>query len=145
VGDRLGYERVSTPDQSTDLQRDALVDAGCTRVFTDHASGASTSRPQLDAMRAYLREGDTVVVWRLDRLGRSVADLIALADEFSQRGVELVSLHDQIDTTTANGRFFFQVIAAFAELERNLIVERTRAGLAAARARGRVGGRPRAS
>lgn len=138
---RIGYARVSTFEQSLDLQLDALREAGCARVFTDHASGALERRPELDRALDYLRPGDTLVVWRLDRLGRSVRHLIDQAQALRARGVHLGSLHESIDTATPNGRLFFHFFAALAEFERDLIRERTRAGLAAARARGRRGGR----
>lgn len=139
---RVGYARVSTQDQSLDLQTDALERAGCTRVFKEKASGYKGPRPQFDAMDAYVHDGDTLVVWKLDRLGRSTRQLIDYVNGLQERGVEFVSLQDSIDTTTPNGRFFFTVMAAFAQLEHDLIVERTNAGLSAARARGRNGGRP---
>jgi DNA invertase Pin-like site-specific DNA recombinase len=138
----IGYARVSTTDQKAELQVDALKAASCERVFTDKASGSLASRPQLDRMLDHLREGDVVVVWRLDRLGRSLKNLIALVEGLAERGVGFRSLSESIDTTTANGRLFFSVMGALAEFERDLIRERTIAGLAAARARGRVGGRP---
>jgi DNA invertase Pin-like site-specific DNA recombinase len=138
----IGYARVSTIDQKAELQVDALTAAGCERVFTDKASGSLASRLQLDRMLDHLREGDIVVVWRLDRLGRSLKNLIALVEDLADRGVGFRSLSESIDTTTANGRLFFSVMGALAEFERDLIRERTMAGLAAARARGRVGGRP---
>jgi DNA invertase Pin-like site-specific DNA recombinase len=138
----IGYSRVSTNDQNAQLQVDALIAAGCERVFTDKASGSLASRPELDRMLDHLREGDVVVVWRLDRLGRSLKNLIALVEDLAERGVGFRSLSESIDTTTANGRLFFSVMGALAEFERDLIRERTMAGLAAARARGRVGGRP---
>lgn len=138
---RVGYARVSTDDQNLDMQLDALRDAGCERVFQEHASGKNTERPELQRMLDVLREGDTVVVYKLDRISRSVQDLEALAAAFEDMGVGFVSVVDQIDTSTAMGRFFFHVMGAVAELERDIIVERTNAGLAAARARGRVGGR----
>jgi DNA invertase Pin-like site-specific DNA recombinase len=121
---------------------DALEKAGCLRIFTDHASGSRASRPELDKMLEQLRPGDVVVVWRLDRLGRSLKNLIELVDGLAHRGVGLRSLSESVDTTTANGKLFFAVMGALAEFERDLIRERTQAGLAAARARGRVGGRP---
>jgi DNA invertase Pin-like site-specific DNA recombinase len=139
---RLGYVRVSTADQNEDLQRDALTAAGCDRMFVDHASGKLESRPGLDAMLDQLRPGDAVVIWRLDRLGRSLRHLIDLAADLESRGVALVSLKENLDTTTPGGRLIFHVLGALAEFERDLIRERTQAGLAAARARGRVGGRP---
>lgn len=139
---RLGYVRVSTADQNEDLQRDALTAAGCDRLYVDHASGKTESRPGLDALLEQLRPGDTVVVWRLDRLGRSLRHLIDLANLLDGRGVALVSLRESLDTSTPGGRLIFHVFGALAEFERDLIRERTQAGLAAARARGRVGGRP---
>jgi DNA invertase Pin-like site-specific DNA recombinase len=138
----IGYARVSTDDQNAQLQVDALMAAGCIKVFTDKASGSLANRPQLDKMLDQLRPDDVVVVWRLDRLGRSLKNLIALVEELANRGVGFRSLSESIDTTTANGRLFFSVMGALAEFERDLIRERTNAGLAAARARGRVGGRP---
>jgi DNA invertase Pin-like site-specific DNA recombinase len=138
----IGYARVSTDDQSAQLQIDALTAAGCLRVFSDKASGSLANRPQLDKMLDQLRPDDVVVVWRLDRLGRSLKNLIALVEELADREVGFRSLSESIDTTTANGRLFFSVMGALAEFERDLIRERTNAGLAAARARGRVGGRP---
>ena len=140
----IGYARVSSADQDPQLQIDALKDAGVERLFTDHASGAATSRPQFDLMMQTLRRGDTVLVWRLDRLGRSMRHLLDLAAHFDQREVGLRSLNEDLDTTTANGRLIFHVMAALAEFERGLLSERTRAGLRAARDRGRVGGRPKA-
>jgi DNA invertase Pin-like site-specific DNA recombinase len=139
---RIGYARVSTDDQNASLQVDALKKAGCIKVFTDHASGSKASRPELDRMLDQLRPSDVVVVWRLDRLGRSLRNLIDLVEELAGQGVGFRSLSESIDTTTANGRLFFSIMGALAEFERDLIRERTHAGLAAARARGRVGGRP---
>ena len=139
---RIGYARVSSDDQNAALQQDALRSAGCLKVFTDKASGSLANRPQLDRMLDQLRPGDVVVVWRLDRLGRSLKNLIALVEELADRGVGFRSLSESIDTTTANGKLFFSIMGALAEFERDLIRERTLAGLAAARARGRVGGRP---
>ncbi|MDR1188361.1 MAG: recombinase family protein, partial [Bifidobacteriaceae bacterium] len=138
----IGYARVSTGDQTPALQFDALAEAGCERVFTDRASGASEDRPELAAMLDYARRGDVVVVWRLDRLGRSVRHLIELAEMFEDRGVELRSLTERLDTGSPGGGLVFRVFAAMAQMERELVRERTRAGLAAARARGRKGGRP---
>lgn len=138
----LGYARVSTDDQTTALQADALAKAGCSRIYTEKASGKSTAtRPQLEECLADLREGDTLVVWRLDRLGRSVPDLVRIVGELERKGVGFKSLTESIDTSTASGTLIFHMFAAIAEFERNLIQERTQAGLAAARARGRVGGR----
>ena len=139
----IGYARVSTDDQDASLQIDALKAAGCIKVFTDKASGSLAKRPQLDRMLDQLRSGDVVVVWRLDRLGRSLKNLIAAVDDLAERGIGFRSLSESIDTTSANGKLFFSIMGALAEFERDLIRERTNAGLAAARARGRVGGRPR--
>jgi DNA invertase Pin-like site-specific DNA recombinase len=138
----IGYARVSTDDQSAALQQDELKKAGCVKVFTDHASGSKANRPELDRMLDQLRPGDVIVVWRLDRLGRSLKNLIALVEDLAGLGVGFRSLSESIDTTTANGRLFFSIMGALAEFERDLIRERTQAGLASARARGRVGGRP---
>ncbi len=138
----IGYARVSTGDQRLDLQVDALTKAGCDRVFSDQASGGRVDRAGLDAAMSHLRTGDTLIVWKLDRLGRTVRQLVELVTALHARGVEFASLTDGIDTGTPAGRFFFHVMAALAEMERDLIRERTRAGLAAAKARGRQGGRP---
>lgn len=139
---RVGYARVSTADQSLDSQVDALRDAGCGVVFTDHAvSGTTTSRPGLDAALAHLRAGDVFTVVRLDRLGRTTKHLIATVEQFEADGVQFASLTEGIDTTTPAGRMTFTVLCAVAQMERDLIAERTRAGLDAARARGRKGGR----
>ena len=141
---RIGYARVSTHDQNLDLQTDALRQAGCERIFTDKTSGAKSERPGLNDALSHVRPGDTLVVWRLDRLGRSLRDLIERVEHLRQRDVGFHSLHESIDTTGPVGRFVFHLFSALAEFERELIRERTKAGLAAARARGRVGGRPRA-
>jgi DNA invertase Pin-like site-specific DNA recombinase len=141
---RIGYARVSTPDQSFTLQRDALEQSGCSKVLQEVASGAKAARPALIAALEYMRAGDMLVVWRLDRLGRSLGQLIVLMQTLQSRQVGFHSLVEVIDTTTATGQFFFQITGAFAELERNLIRERTRAGLASARQQGRRGGRPKA-
>lgn len=133
---------MSTLDQNPDLQRDELKAAGCYRVFTDKASGAIDTRPQLDKILDQLRPGDTLVVWRLDRLGRSLRHLIDTVTGLSDRGVGFRSLRENIDTTTPGGKLVFHLFGALAEFERDLIKDRTNAGLAAARARGRVGGRP---
>ncbi|MEW5826134.1 MAG: recombinase family protein [Candidatus Bipolaricaulota bacterium] len=140
---RLGYARVSTLQQHLEPQLDALRGAGCERTFTDAVSGGQARRPGLEAALSHARDGDCLVVWRLDRLGRTVKGLVDLVETLQARGVGLASLTDGIDTTTAAGRFFFHVMAALAEMERGLIGERTSAGLQAARERGRVGGRPR--
>jgi DNA invertase Pin-like site-specific DNA recombinase len=137
----IGYSRVSTQDQHPEAQHDALTTAGCERIFTDKASGKLARRPQLDAALAYLRPGDVLVITKLDRLGRSVRNLVDLALDLEQRDVQLRVLDQGIDTSTAGGRLFFHIVGAIAEFERDLIAERTRDGLAAARARGRKGGR----
>nr|WP_144164727.1 recombinase family protein [Bifidobacterium catenulatum] len=137
-----GYARVSTGGQTTDLQRDALEKAGCNRIFIDVASGAKAHRPELDHMLDLLREGDTVVVWKLDRLGRSLQTLVELINNFDTRGVQFRSLTEAIDTSTPGGTLIFNIFGSLAQFERDLIRERTRAGLEAARARGRTGGRP---
>lgn len=142
MGDLLGYARVSTAEQTTQLQVDALEAAGCLRVFTDHASGAADERVQLAALFDQVRPGDTVVVWRLDRLGRSLRHLIDTVNSLADRQVGFRSLSENIDTTTSGGKLVFHIFGALAEFERELIRERTNAGLSAARARGRVGGRP---
>jgi DNA invertase Pin-like site-specific DNA recombinase len=142
----VGYARVSTTDQNPALQHDALTQAGCTKVFTDIASGAKADRPQLAAALAYLRPGDVLVVWQLDRLGRNMRHLIDTVTALHEHGVQFRSLRENIDTTTASGRLTFHLFAALAEFERDLLRERTTAGLAAIairRARGRHGGRPR--
>ncbi len=140
-GDLIGYARVSTWDQNPDLQVDALRGVGCTRVFADHASGTRTDRPQLAACMDYARSGDTIVVWRLDRLGRSLRHLVETVSAFEERGIGFRSLHESIDTTTSTGRLVFHIFAALAEFERDPIVDRTQAGLAAAKARGKTPGR----
>jgi DNA invertase Pin-like site-specific DNA recombinase/predicted XRE-type DNA-binding protein len=139
---KIGYARVSTDDQKMDLQRDALAAADCEKVFTDTASGAKAERPGLADALAFARKGDSLVVWRLDRLGRSLPELVNLVGELEAAGVGFESATERIETSTAAGRLVFHVFAALAEFERRLIVERTMAGLAAARARGRKGGRP---
>lgn len=141
AGTLIGYARVSTADQHPEAQTDALTAAGCARVFTDHASGKLAKRPALGELLAYVRPGDTVVITKLDRLGRSVRNLIDLAGELETAGVGLRVLDQGIDTTTPGGRMFFHVVAAMGQFEADMISERTRDGLAAARARGRVGGR----
>jgi DNA invertase Pin-like site-specific DNA recombinase len=137
----IGYARVSTQDQSLDLQTDALKEAGCKKVFTDTISGKNASRPQLDKLKEHCRKGDTVVVWRLDRLGRSLKDLIEIINFFDSQGIAFKSLHENIDTSTSSGKLIFHIFGALAEFERNLIVDRTKAGLEAARKRGIKGGR----
>jgi DNA invertase Pin-like site-specific DNA recombinase len=140
----IGYARVSTHDQTLNLQRDALEKAGCNKIFTDTASGAQTERKGLEAAITYVRKGDTLVVWRLDRLGRSLPHLITTMTGLEERGIGFKSLTENIDTTTSGGKLIFHIFGALAEFERNLIRERTTAGLSAARARGRRGGRPKA-
>ncbi|GAA3717295.1 recombinase family protein [Terrabacter ginsenosidimutans] len=142
AGYLVGYARVSTLEQDSALQRDALQAVGCQRIFTDKASGKLEHRPALDAMLDQLRPGDTVVVWRLDRLGRTLHHLIDTVQALDSRGVAFRSLTESIDTCTPGGKLIFHVFGALAEFERDLIRERTVAGLAAARARGRSGGRP---
>jgi DNA invertase Pin-like site-specific DNA recombinase len=140
----IGYARISTADQDPALQLDALHQIGCTRIFQDHGvSGAKTERPGLTAALSHVREGDVLVVWKLDRLGRSLAHLIDTVSDLERRGIGLRSLTEAIDTTTPGGRLIFHVFGALGQFERDLIRERTRAGLAAAAARGRKGGRKR--
>ncbi|WP_436800044.1 recombinase family protein [Trueperella pyogenes] len=141
---RIGYARVSTEDQKLDRQVDALERAGCEKIFVEKASGMKDARPELDRMLNMIREGDDVVVVKLDRISRSTKHLIELSETFDRMGVNFVSLGDSIDTTTPMGRFFFRVMASIAELERDMIAERTKDGLEAARARGHAGGRPKA-
>lgn len=139
----IGYARVSTQDQNLDLQIEALAKAGCKKVFDDKISGSRAERPGLAKAMEMLRDGDTLVVWKLDRLGRSVKNLVDLVGELHKQGVQFKSLTDAIDTGTPSGRFFFHVMASLAEMERELTVERTRAGLEVARQLGRKGGRKR--
>jgi DNA invertase Pin-like site-specific DNA recombinase len=139
----VGYARVSTPDQTLALQQAALQKAGCERTFTDVISGSAVERPGLNEAEGFLRQGDVLVVWRLDRLGRSLKHLIEQVTSLEQRGIGFRSLAENIDTTTPGGSLVFHVFGALAEFERDLIRERTQAGLAAARARGKQGGRPR--
>lgn len=141
MNQRIGYARVSTDDQNLHIQRDALEKAGCQVIYEDKASGKSTERPELEACLKALRSGDTLVVWRLDRLGRSLGDLVKLVTTLEEQKIGFESLQEKIETTSASGKLVFHVFAALAEFERNLISERTRAGLKAARARGRLGGR----
>jgi DNA invertase Pin-like site-specific DNA recombinase len=142
-GMRIGYARVSTVDQNLELQHDALARAGCVQVYEEKASGKSKAgRPELANMMRALRKGDTLIVWRLDRLGRSLVDLVQLVDELAVRGVAFESLSEKIDTSTAQGRMFFGFIAAMAQYQRDVISENTKAGLEASKARGRSGGRP---
>jgi DNA invertase Pin-like site-specific DNA recombinase len=139
---KIGYARVSTADQELGLQLDALEAAGCEKVYSDKVS-STKQRPQLDAALEHLREGDVLVVYSLDRLGRSLKQLIQIVEDLQARGIGFLSTADAIDTTTPAGRFFFHVMASLAQMERELLADRTRAGLAAAKKRGRVGGRPR--
>ena len=141
---KIGYARISTNEQNVSLQMDALEKADCGKICHGQISGATTQRPGLDEALAYLREGDVLVVWRLDRLGRSLKHLIELVNSLEERGIGFQSLQESIDTTTSGGKLIFHIFGALAEFERNLIQERTYAGLAAARARGRTGGRPKA-
>jgi DNA invertase Pin-like site-specific DNA recombinase len=139
----IGYARVSTQDQNLELQRKALLDAGCEKIFDDKLSGSRSDRPGLTQALEFLRDGDTLVVWKLDRLGRSVKHLVDLVGELREQGIQFRSLTDSIDTATPSGRFFFHVMASLAEMERELTVERTKAGLEVARSLGRFGGRKR--
>jgi DNA invertase Pin-like site-specific DNA recombinase len=139
----IGYARVSTHEQTLNLQQDALHKAECGRIFTDTASGAKTERIGLDEALTYVRKGDTLVVWRLDRLGRSLPHLITTMTALEEQGIGFKSLTENIDTTTSGGKLIFHIFGALAEFERNLIRERTLAGLTAARARGKKGGRPK--
>jgi len=138
----IGYARVSTLDQNLDLQRDALSEAGCERIFIEQMSGAVADRPELMAALQFARGGDTLVVWKLDRLARSLKQLIETVETLRERGINFRSLTEALDTTTAQGRLVFHMFGALAEFERGLILERTRAGLQAARKAGRTGGRP---
>lgn len=139
---KIGYARVSTHDQNLNLQVDSLKDSGCEIIFEEKISGKSKDRPELVKLFSKLREGDTVIVWKLDRLGRSLKDLIDLVAEMQKLGVNFISLQDSINTETSTGRFTFNIFASLAEFEREMISSRTKAGLASARARGRIGGRP---
>ena len=141
---KVGYARVSTNEQDLSLQLDALKNAGCEKTCQDQVSGVIAERPGLQEAFHYLRKGDTLVVWRLDRLGRSLKHLIETVTDLEDRGIGFQSLQESIDTTTSSGRLVFHIFGALAEFERNLIRERTQAGLEAARARGRKGGRPKA-
>ncbi len=139
----IGYARVSTTDQTLNLQRDALEKIGCQKIFTDIISGATMERKGLEEALSFAREGDTIIVWKLDRLGRSLKHLIETVTKLNNRKVGFKSLTENIDTTTSGGKLIFHIFGALAEFERDIIRERTQAGLAAARARGRLGGRPR--
>ena len=139
----IGYARVSTSDQELRLQKDALEKAGCERLFEDEMTGTRADRPGLQQALSHLRDGDTLVVWKLDRVGRSLKHLVEFVSGLEERGIQFRSLTESIDTTSPMGTFFFHVMAALAQMERDLIAERTKAGLEAAKARGRKGGRPR--
>lgn len=138
----IGYARVSKDSQDLALQIDALKSYGCERIFTDQISGIKNERPGLQEALNFVRQGDAIVIWRLDRLGRSLSDLISLVENFNTAGIELISLTEQLSTKNSSGKLIFHLFGALAEFERNLIKERTLAGLKAARARGRIGGRP---
>jgi DNA invertase Pin-like site-specific DNA recombinase len=138
---KIGYARVSTHDENLDLQKDALEKAGCEKIFVDEISGTVAKREGLEKAKEMLRKGDVLIVWRLDRLGRSIRDLIDWVNLLEDEGIGFKSLQESIDTTTSSGKLIFHIFAALAEFERNLIRERTNAGLAAARARGKLGGR----
>ncbi len=140
---KVGYARVSTQDQNPELQIDALQEAGCEKIFQEKASGAQRDRPQLKAALDYLRPGDVLVVWKLDRLARSLKQLIETVESLEAKGIGFKSITESIDTTTPGGKLIFHIFGSLAEFERSMIRERTRAGLEAARARGRKGGRPR--
>ncbi len=140
---KVGYIRVSKHEQNEALQRDALKEAGCEKYFSDKMTGSTFERKGLEDLLAFVRSGDTVIVWKLDRLGRSLKDLIETLNLLKSRGVDFISLTESIDTTTPGGKLIFHLMGALAEFERDLIRERTNAGLAAARARGRIGGRPK--
>ena len=141
---KIGYARVSTADQNLDLQTDALKESGCEKIFSDHGvSGVKAERPGLEKALDQIRKKDTLVIWKLDRLGRSLSDLLSIVEYLKERGANFLSIQDGFDTSTASGKMVFSVIGAMAEYERNLTRERTMAGLASARARGRMGGRPK--
>lgn len=141
MGENVGYARVSTRDQHLELQLDSLRKEGCEKIFTDTLSGATTKRPGFEEALRYLRSGDKLVVWKLDRMGRSLQHLIETVKMLQDRGIALQAVQEKIDTSSSNGRLFFHIFGALAEFERDVIRDRTRAGLEAARARGRVGGR----
>lgn len=140
---KIGYARVSTQDQDLALQIDALTKEGCEKIFQEKASGAQRDRPELKAALSYMRGGDILIVWKLDRLARSMKQLIETVEDFEARGIGLKSLQDPIDTSSASGKLVFHIFAALAEFERGVIRDRTKAGLKSARERGRIGGRPR--
>src|SRR3954452_24448838 len=139
----IGYARVSTNEQNLDLQRDALKTAGCEQIYTDQVSGTTAQRPGLEQAFSHLRTGDTLVVWRLNRLGRSLKHLIETVNDLQEKGIGFKSITESLDTTTSGGKLVFHIFGALAEFEREIIRERTNAGLSAARARGRNGGRPK--
>ncbi len=140
---KFGYARVSTHEQSLDLQIDALKQYGVDRIFQEKLTGTRNHRPELDELLKYVRPGDTVIVWKLDRIGRNMKHLIELVEGFKKKGISFVSIKENIDTTSTTGKLIFNIFASLAEFERDIIVERTKAGLDAARARGRKGGRPK--
>lgn len=140
---KIGYARVSTKDQNLDMQIDELKKCGCEKIFTDVISGVKCERLGLNEAFEYAREGDIIVVWKLDRAGRSLKHLIEIVNELDERKIGFISLKESIDTTTSTGRLMFHIVASLAEFERDIIRERTMAGLTAARARGRIGGRPK--
>src|SRR3954470_17476879 len=141
---QIGYARVSTNEQNLDLQRDALKTAGCEQIYTDQVSGTTAQRPGLEQALSHLRTGDTLVVWRLNRLGRSLKHLIETVNDLQEKGIGFKSITESLDTTTSGGKLVFHIFGALAEFEREIIRERTQAGLQSARARGRTGGRPKA-
>ncbi len=140
---KIGYARVSTKDQSLDLQIESLESAGCEKIYQEKISGSTKNRPELDKMLEHLRKGDELYVWRLDRLGRSLKHIIDLVLDLNNKEIIIKGLTDGVDTSTTNGRLFLNIMASLSEYERELIRERTNAGLQAARARGRMGGRPK--
>lgn len=140
---KFGYARVSTLEQNLDMQIDALQNAGCEKIFEEKMTGKRNDRPELNKLLDQLRSGDTLIVYKLDRLGRSTFKLLELVDEFEKKGIEFISIKDNIDTSTAIGKAMFRMLAVLAEMERDIIAERTQEGLKAARARGRYGGRPK--
>lgn len=140
---KIGYARVSTKEQNLDLQIDALQKAGCEKIFQEKASGKNTARPELDKMLEQLRKGDIVVIYKLDRLGRNLKHLVELAEFFDSKGISFISISENFDTTSSQGKLFFHFFASIAQFERDLIKERTMAGLESARKRGRIGGRPK--
>ena len=140
---KIGYARVSTKEQNLDLQVDALKNVGCEKIYKEYVSGVKADRPELEKLMNHLRKGDVVIIWKLDRLGRSLKHLVELVATFNEKEVGLLSLNDPVDTTTPQGRLVFNIFASLAEFERDIIRERTKAGLEAARSRGRLGGRPK--